>query len=116
MDGATGAVFDRELAGCHLVGSASEQAAGTDGRRHGRRHADGGQDQVKVKAAYRFFFNDRFSEAEVLAGPFQATRARFAASDWPILVVRQTTELSYQRERPERIGLTSRISSSKDKA
>ena len=42
------------------------------------------QDWANTKAAYRFFSNDRVSEAQILAGHFQATRDRFAATDGPI--------------------------------
>ena len=34
------------------------------------------QDWANTKAAYRFFSNDRVSEAQILAGHFQATRER----------------------------------------
>src|SRR6266700_2224327 len=34
------------------------------------------QDWANTKAAYRFFSNDRVSEAEILAGHFQATQAQ----------------------------------------
>src|SRR5882672_10212583 len=36
------------------------------------------QDWANTKAAYRFFSNHRVSEAEILAGHFQATVGRFA--------------------------------------
>src|ERR1039458_7517102 len=45
------------------------------------------QDWANTKAAYRFFDNDRVSEAEILGGHFQATRERAAAIDGPILVM-----------------------------
>lgn len=56
--------------------------------------------------AYRFFDNDRVSEADILAGHFQATRERVVASDGPVLVLHDTTEFSCQREKPEAIGIT----------
>jgi hypothetical protein len=74
------------------------------------------QDWANTKAAYRFFSNERINEAEILAGHFQSTGGRFAAADGPILVLQDTTEFSYQRERPEQIGITYRINSGKDKA
>ena len=49
------------------------------------------QDWANTKAAYRFFSNDRVSEAQILAGHFQATRDRFAATDGPVLVIQDTT-------------------------
>ena len=41
------------------------------------------QDWANTKAAYRFFSNDRVSEADILAGHFQSTRDRFIAADGP---------------------------------
>ena len=38
------------------------------------------QDWANTKAAYRFFYNERVSEAEILGGHFQATRDRASAS------------------------------------
>src|SRR4051794_41575386 len=73
------------------------------------------QDWASTKAAYRFFSNDRVSEAQILAGHFQATRDRFAAMDGPILVIQDTTEFTFQRERAEAVGITCRVNSGKDK-
>jgi hypothetical protein len=63
------------------------------------------QDWANTKAAYRFFSNDRVNEADILAGHFQATKERFAATQGPILVLHDTTEFSFQRENPEKIGM-----------
>jgi hypothetical protein len=38
------------------------------------------QDWANTKAAYRFFGNERISEANILAGHFSSTRDRFAAA------------------------------------
>ena len=57
------------------------------------------QDWANAKAAYRFLSNERVSEAQILAGHFQATRDRFAATDGVILVLQDTTEFTFQRER-----------------
>lgn len=73
------------------------------------------QDWAATKAAYRFFSNDRVSEAQILAGHFQATRDRFAATDGLILVVQDTTEFTFQREHAEAIGITYRVNSGRDK-
>src|SRR4051794_10529027 len=62
------------------------------------------QDWASTKAAYRFLANEAVSEAEILAGHFHATRSRVTATDGLILVLQDTTEFSYQRARPERIG------------
>lgn len=74
------------------------------------------QDWANTKAAYRFFSNDRVSEEDIMGGHFQSTRARFAASKGTVLVLQDTTEFTYQRERPELIGFTKSINSGKDKA
>src|SRR5271154_4886509 len=64
------------------------------------------QDWANTKAAYRFFDNDRVSEADILGGHFQATRDRASATDGPILVMHDTTEFTYQREDIDAVGKT----------
>jgi hypothetical protein len=64
------------------------------------------QDWAATKAAYRFFDNDRVSEAQILAGHFAATASRLAATEGPILIRHDTTEFVYHRVRPEPISLT----------
>jgi hypothetical protein len=51
----------------------------------------------------------------ILAGHFQATRERFAATDGPILVLHDTTEFSYTRESKQAIGVLHRPFAGKDK-
>ncbi|OSJ19721.1 hypothetical protein BST63_01410 [Bradyrhizobium canariense] len=51
---------------------------------------------ANTKAAYRFFSNDRVSEADILAGHFQSARERTIAAGGPVLVLDDTTEFSYQ--------------------
>src|SRR3974377_1930895 len=63
------------------------------------------QDWANTKAAYRFFANRRVSEADILSGHFQSTRERAAATDGPLLLSHDKTEFTYQRGRPELIGL-----------
>src|SRR3546814_11400373 len=85
MDEAADAWFDRELAGCTLaderlskrlrkllvqIGSAMEQSIPLVC-----------QDWANTKAAYRFFSHERVSEADILAGHFQSTHDRVAATD-----------------------------------
>jgi hypothetical protein len=68
------------------------------------------QDWANTKAAYRFFGNDRISEANILAGHFASTRERFAASSgFPVLVLHDTTELSYRHEDTESIGILKKM-------
>jgi hypothetical protein len=61
------------------------------------------QDWANTKAAYRFFDNERVSEAEILAGHFASTKERLAGVRGLILVLHDTTEFSFQREKE--IGL-----------
>lgn len=56
------------------------------------------QDWANTKAAYRFFANERVSEADILAGHFRATRERTATVGGTLLVLHDTTEFSYPRE------------------
>jgi Transposase DNA-binding/Transposase Tn5 dimerisation domain len=101
---------DTELADCHfkdqrlgkrfksLIGQLSSSPGGTIPLAC--------QDWANTKAAYRFLDNGRVSEVEILAGHFQATRDRVAATDGPILVLHDTTEFTYKRDDIEAIGRT----------
>src|SRR5947208_4539724 len=120
MDGEAGAWFDRELAGCSLaderLNKRLRKLVAQIGSAMGESIPLACQDWANTKAAYRFFSNDRVSEAQILAGHFQATRDRFAATDGPVLVIQDTTEFTFQRERAEAVGITCRVNSGKDKA
>ena len=74
------------------------------------------QDWANTKAAYRFLSNDRVNEEDILSGHFQATHDRFAGSKNFIFVLHDTTEFSFQREKPDLIGVTYNVNSGKDKA
>ena len=56
------------------------------------------QDWANAKAAYRFFSNERVSEADILSGHFRSTRERFAGTGGTVLVLHDTTVFSYMRE------------------
>ncbi len=60
-------------------------------------------------------FRAKVSEQVILSGHFEATRSRFAASGGPVLILQDTTEFSYKRERPELIGSTRKVPSRPDK-
>jgi hypothetical protein len=62
------------------------------------------QDWAATKAAYRFFDNQRVDEGVILGGHFAATAQRFAATPGPVLVLHDTTEFSFRREAPEKVG------------
>jgi hypothetical protein len=112
--------FDGEVAGCSLaderLNKRLRKLLAQIGSAMGQSIPLVCQDWANAKAAYRFFSNDRVSEADILAGHFQATHARAAATDGPLLVLHDTTEFSYQRERPDAIGITKAINSGRDKA
>jgi hypothetical protein len=73
------------------------------------------QDWANTKAAYRFLSNPRVSEEDILAGHFQSTRGRFQSVDGLVLVLHDTTEFSFRREQPERIGHIGRIGGRRDR-
>src|SRR5271163_969265 len=120
MDGATDPWFGRELAGCSFaderLNKRLRKLVAQIGSAMGQSIPLVCQDWANTKAAYRFFSNDRVSEAEILAGHFQSTRDRFAATEGPILVLQDTTEFTFQRERAAPVGITYSVNSGKDKA
>jgi hypothetical protein len=74
------------------------------------------QDWANTKAAYRFFGNERISEANILAGHFSSTRDRFAAAKgFPILILHDTTEFSYRHEDTASIGILKKLPTSAGK-
>jgi hypothetical protein len=99
-----------EIAGCEFrdarlgkrLGSLLQQLSGGVGRTVPLAC----QDWASTKAAYRFFDNDRVDEQTILAGHFQATRERVHAVAGPVLVLHDTTEFSYMRDKPELVGLS----------
>lgn len=64
------------------------------------------QDWANTKATYRFFSNPNLTEEEILAGHFQSTKQRFEVTSGPILVLHDTTEITYKRYDPEGVGYT----------
>jgi hypothetical protein len=120
MDGGSDAWFDRELAGCSFaderLNKRLHKLVAQIGSAMGQSIPLVCQDWANTKAAYRFFSNDRVSEADILAGHFQSTRDRTVATDCPVLVLHDTTEFTYQRENTDAIGITKSINSGRDKA
>jgi hypothetical protein len=119
--GAIGAgdALDKELTGCQFsdprLGRRFRKFAGQLSTRLGQTIPFACQDWTNTKAAYRFLSNGRVNETAILAGHFQATRERFAATDGPILVLHDTTEFSYTRESKEAIGILHKSCGRKDK-
>jgi hypothetical protein len=112
--------IEQELAGCHFrdqrLGQRLRQLLTHMACAVGSSIPLACQDWANTKAAYRFLSNPKVSEHAILQGHFQATHSRFAAVGGPILVIQDTTELSYERAQPERIGATRRVNSGRDKA
>ena len=110
---------DRETAGCEFrdarLGDRLRKLLAQIGGAMGQSIPLVCQDWANTKAAYRFFANDRVSEADILAGHFQSTRDRVVATDGPVLILHDTTEFSYQRENAEAVGITKKINSGRDK-
>jgi hypothetical protein len=73
------------------------------------------QDWANTKAAYRFLSNARVSEADILAGHFDATRERIAATpEAPVLMLHDTTEFSWQRDSAQAVGVLGKTNSGRD--
>ncbi len=89
MDGGTDAWVVRELAGCSFaderLNKRLHKLVAQIGSAMGQSIPLVCQDWANTKAAYRFFSNDRVSEADILAGHFQSTRDRTVATGGPIL-------------------------------
>ena len=101
--------LNKELAGCQFcdprLGRRFQKFVGQLATRLGQTIPLACQDWTNTKAAYRFLSNERVHDAAILAGHFQCTRDRFAATDGPILVLHDTTEFSYTRESKHAIGV-----------
>ena len=74
------------------------------------------QDWANTKAAYRFFSNDRVGEAEILAGHFQATRDRFAATAARSWCSRTRPSSPFSASAPRRSASPAASTAVKDKA
>lgn len=68
------------------------------------------QDWAAVKAAYRFLADPRVTEAGLLAGHFEAARARARVQATPgtILILHDTMEFVFHRESAAEFGLLGR--------
>jgi hypothetical protein len=73
------------------------------------------QDWANTKAAYRFFSNDAVSEDQIMAGHFEATRGRLSVANQKILMLHDTSEFSFQRDKDSKIGLLGRPACGKGK-
>lgn len=99
---------EQEVEGCEFpdqrLKSRFGQLLGQLGSKIGESLPIACQDWAATKAAYRFFSNPRVHEGMILAGHFAATKARMATAKGTVLVLHDTTEFSFQRNKPEAIG------------
>jgi hypothetical protein len=108
-----GAWIEEELAGCSLpdarLGERLRKLLEGVAGAVGESLPMACQDWANTKAAYRFLDNERVTEEAILEGHFQATAQRFAATTGPRLVRHDTSEFSYQRGAPEKIGYVTKV-------
>ena len=110
---------EEETAGCGLgdarLNRRLTMMMSAMGERPGRSLPTAFQDWANTKAVYRFFSNESVSEDKILAGHFGASALRVQAADGPILVLQDTTEFSFTRTAPEKIGFTKTSTRRKEK-
>lgn len=64
------------------------------------------QDWANTKAAYRFFANQRITTHHILGGHITSTQQRCSAhAQLPLLILHDTTEVTYRRKGTQNIGL-----------
>lgn len=101
------------MAGCEFgdrrLGKRFEKLVSARAGQMGKSFSVACQDWANTKAAHRFLTNERVSEREILAGHFQATRERVAATEGPLLVLPDTSEFSFIRQEKTAIGLLRRM-------
>ena len=114
-----GSWVDAETAACGLGDARLNRRLGVMlaaiGERPGKSLPTAFPDWANTKAAYRFFSNEKVSEDKILAGHFQASTLRVQATEGPILVLQDTTEFSFTRASPEKIGFTKTSAGRKEK-
>lgn len=67
------------------------------------------QDWANTKAAYRFFSNEAVSEAQIMAGHFEATGDRLSQAGPRILMLHDTCEFSFRREEESKLRSSERL-------
>ena len=118
-DSNASAWIDKEVGGCHFKDVRLAKRFGkllgmmSDGIGESVPYAC--QDWANTKAAYRFFSNEEVSEDQIMAGHLQATRGRLSQASQKILMLHDTCEFSFQREKDSKLGLLGRPSCGKGK-
>ena len=102
--------LDEELSSCGFKDKRLEKRfktlVATFQGNHGKSIPQIFEEWSATKAVYRFLSNPRIEESEILEGHFHQTHERINANAGPVLVLHDTTEFSYKRKHPERIGYT----------
>lgn len=108
-DSNTNAWIDKEVGGCHFkdvrLAKRFSKLLGMMSDGIGESVPYACQDWANTKAAYRFFSNHGVSEDQIMAGHFQATRGRLSQAGQKILMLHDTCEFSFQREKDSKVGL-----------
>ena len=111
--------MDQEVKGCHFndvrLAKRFRKLLGQMADGMGESVPSACQDWANTKAAYRFFANAEVGEDQIMAGHFQATRDRLQQARQKILMLHDTCEFSFQREKDSKIGLLGRPSCGRDK-
>lgn len=62
----------------------------------------------EIKATYRFLSNARVNESEILFSHFINSKQRITENNNPVLILHDTSEFTYSRKKPEKIGYISK--------
>ena len=99
-----------EISGCDLGDARLNRRLGSMlaaiGERPGRSLPTAFQDWANTKATSRLFANEVVSEDKTLQGHFMASALRVQATEGPIRILQDTTEFSFKRSQPEKVGFT----------
>ena len=74
------------------------------------------QDWANTKAAYRFFSNQRVTDGVIMKGHLAATQGRCELSSGTLLVLHDTCEFTYHRNKDSELGVIGHTASGKNKA
>ena len=74
------------------------------------------QDWANTKAAYRFFSNQRVTDGIIMKGHLAATQGRCELSSGALLVLHDTCEFTYHRNKESELGVIGHTASGKNKA
>ena len=76
------------------------------GERPGKSLPTAFQDWSNTKATHRFFSSGNVGEDKIPEGHFAASALRLRATHGPVPILQDTTEFSFKRSAPEKVGFT----------